>query len=138
LSEFKEELEADVRDEEGLTLKDRAFLAFLAGEAGGDVRRAMDLAGFPKDMPIYTITKRLKKQIQDISKDYLASHTLKASIDLLGVLKDPTAMGSKNVIAAAKEILDRGGINKEENINIQTEKNMFILPAKKGEEDDEE
>lgn len=137
MSEFKEELLEDVRDEEGLTLKDRAFLAFLIGEAGGDVRRAMDLAGFPKDMPIYTITKRLKKQIQDISKDFLASHTLKASIDLLGVLRDPTQMGAKNVIAASKEILDRGGVNKEENLNIQTEKNMFILPAKRVEEEEE-
>lgn len=137
MSEFKEELEADVRDEEGLTLKDRAFLSALAGEAGGDVRKAMDLAGFPKDMPIYTITKRLKKQIQDISKDFLASHTLKASIDLVGVLKDPTALGAKNVIAASKEILDRGGVNKEETLNVTHEKNMFILPAKEREEDDE-
>lgn len=137
MSEFKEELEADVRDEEGLTLKDRAFLSALAGEAGGDVRKAMDLAGFPKDMPIYTITKRLKKQIQDISKDFLGAHTLKASIDLVGVLRDPTALGAKNVIAASKEILDRGGVNKEETLNVTTEKNMFILPAKERDEEEE-
>lgn len=130
MSEFKNELEDDIKDDDGLTNKDRAFLTYLQNEAAGDVRRAMDLAGFPKTLPSFVITKRLKKQIQDIAKDFLASNTLKASIHLVRVFDDPTALGAKNVIAASKEVLDRGGVSKEENININTERNMFILPAK--------
>lgn len=130
MTEFKNELQDDVKDDDGLTLKDRAFLTFLCNEAGGDIRRAMDLAGFPKDLPMFVVTKRLKKQIQEISKDFLASHTLRASIELVKVFNDPTALGAKNVIAASKEVLDRGGVGKEEVLTVNDERNMFVLPAK--------
>lgn len=138
MSEFKEELLDDIKDDDGLTLKDRAFLAFLVNDARGDVRKAMDLAGFPKDLPMFIITKRLKKQIQEISKDFLAAQTLRASIELVNVFNDPTALGAKNVIAASKEVLDRGGVNKEETLNVTAERSMFVLPAKVVEEVDEE
>lgn len=130
MSEFKEELAEDVRDEEGLTLKDRAFLDFLTDQAQGDIRRAMDLAGIPKSVPTSAITKRLKKHIQERTKEFLATNTLKAASSLVGVLNDPTAMGAKNAIAAAKEVLDRGGVYKEEGLVVTEEKNMFILPPK--------
>ena len=132
------DLQEDYTDEEGLTLKDRAFLNILVDEAAGDVRRAMDLAGFPKDMPTSTITKRLKKQIQELSKGLLAINTIKAVTSVVSVLNDPTALGNKNIIAAAKEILDRGGVYKEEAIVLQDEKNMFILPEKVASKDEDD
>jgi len=137
MSEFKTELEDDVKDEEGLTLKDRAFLDFLTDQAQGDIRKAMDLAGIPKSVPTSAITKRLKKHIQERTKDFLATNTLKAASGLIGVLNDPTQMGAKNVISAAKEVLDRGGVYKEEGIVVSEEKNMFILPPKQVDENEE-
>lgn len=138
MSELKEELLDDVRDEEGLTLKDRAFLDFLNDQAQGDIRKAMDLAGIPKSVPTSAITKRLGKQIKELTKDFLVSNTLKASHGLVSVLNDPTLQGAKNVIAASKEVLDRGGIFKEETIVAVDEKNMFILPRKDSRDDNQE
>lgn len=135
MSDLKDTLLEDVRDEEGLTEKDRAFLDFLVDQAQGDIRKAMDLAGIPKNVPTSAITKRLGKQIKDRSRVYLESNTLKASIGLVQVLNDPSAVGNKNVIAAAKEVLDRGGVYKEETIIAVDEKNMFILPAKNKDEE---
>jgi hypothetical protein len=137
LSEFKEELIADVTDENGLTEKDRAFLDVLFDQCGGDVRRAMDEVGFPKNMPTSAITKRLAKHIRERSKDYLVSNTGKAVISLVGTLNDPTAPGVKNTLAAAQQILDRGGVFKEEAPQVIEHRNMFILPAKDEREEDE-
>ena len=130
MSEFKEELIADVTDENGLTERDRAFLDVLFDKCGGDVRRAMDEVGYPKGTASSEVTKRLSKHIRERSKDYLVSNTGKAVISLVGTLNDPTAPGVKNTLDAAKQILDRGGVFKEEAPQVIEHRNMFILPAK--------
>lgn len=134
MSHLKEQLEQDVLTPEGITERDEYFLDILFDECKGDVRAAMTQCGYPKSTPTSAITKRLKKEIQERSKAFLASTTAKAVISLSDVINDPNLPGTKNILAAAKEILDRGGINKEETINVQQEQNMFILPAK---EDDD-
>lgn len=138
MSEFKEELIADVTDENGLTERDRAFLDVLFDQCGGDVRRAMDEVGFSKNTPQSLITKRLSKHIRERSKDYLISNTGKAVISLVSTLNDPTAPGVKNTLAAAQQILDRGGVFKEEAPQVIEHRNMFILPAKDSTEAEEE
>lgn len=130
MSDLKEELIEDVRDEEGLTLKDRAFLDFLTDKAQGDVRKAMDMAGIPKDVPTSAITKRLSKHIKEATRVFLASNTLKAATGLVKVLDNPLEPGAGKIIAASKEVLDRGGVYKEEAIIAVEEKNMFVLPPK--------
>ena len=52
---------------------------------------------------------------------------------MVGVLDDPTALGAKNSVAAAKEVLDRIGIVKKEKLEISSEEGngIFILPAKR-------
>lgn len=135
MSEFKEELAADVTNDNGLTNKDEAFLDVLFDKCKGDIRRAMDMSGFPKDMPTSAITKRLSNQIKERSKEFLVSNTAKAVIGLTDVMNDPTAPGNKVLVTAAKEILDRGGVFKEETLTVQSEQNMFILPPKQSQED---
>jgi hypothetical protein len=130
LSHLKEELEKDVLNSEGLSEKDQHFLDVLFDECKGDVRAAMTMSGYPKNTPTSVVTKRLKKEITERSKDFIASNTAKAVISIVDVINDPNLPGTKNILSAAKEILDRGGVNKEETLNVQQEQNMFILPAK--------
>ena len=47
------------------------------------------------------------------------------------VLDDPSAMGARNSIAAAAQILDRTGLVKKEQVEVKnTGGAMFILPPK--------
>lgn len=133
MSELRDQLLAEITTESGLSLKEQNFLDVLFEVAGGDVRRAMDLSGFPKDMPTSVVVKKLNKYIKEASKDFLIASSAKAAMSLVQVLNDPTAPGVKNIIPAAKEILDRGGVFKEEAPQISEVRNVFILPAKQTE-----
>jgi len=135
MSEFKEELQEDVKTSEGITLQDKAFLDVLFDHCGGSIRKAMDHVGFKKDVPTSVITSRLNKQIKERTKEYLISNTGLAAYNLVNVIIDPTALGAKNVIAAAQQVLDRGGVFKEEDLNKTIERNIFILPAIQRDED---
>jgi len=54
-------------------------------------------------------------------------------------LHDPAAMGARNAVAAAREILDRSGLVKKEQVEIKgPEGGIFILPPKQVEPDDNE
>ncbi len=136
MTHLKETLEQDVLTPEGLSERDQHFLDILFDECKGDVRAAMTQSGYSPKIPTSAITKRLKNEIQERSKVFLATSTAKAVISLVDVINDPNIPGTKNILTAAKEILDRGGVNKEETINLQQEQNMFILPAKESVEDD--
>ena len=127
----------DITDSEGLTLKDKHFLDVLFDRCQGDIRRAMDEAGFPKSRPISEITSRLKKHIKDRSRDYLIANSGRAVVSLVEILNDPIKPGVKNIVPAAKEILDRAGIFKEEAPQIIEHRNMFILPPKDSNNEDD-
>jgi hypothetical protein len=65
-----------------------------------------------------------------------------AAMAMTGVLTDPTALGNRDRISAAREILDRTGIVKTERISVQAEpQSMIMFPPKaepKYEEDEED
>jgi hypothetical protein len=138
MSEFKEDLIADVTNEDGLTEKEVFFLDVLFDKCSGNVRAAMTEAGYPKDAPTAPVRKKLAKHIKDRTKDFLSASSGVAAITLVNVLVDPNQVGAKNIIAAAKDVLDRGGVYKEEGPQVTEIRNMFILPAKDSVEDDEE
>ena len=55
--------------------------------------------------------------------------------DVDAVLDDPSALGARNSVAAAREILDRTGIVKKEQIEVKgPESGVFILPPKRTDE----
>lgn len=135
MSEFKQELIEDVKDENGLTLKDNKFLDLLFEECKGNIKEAMKASGLSGSQ--YVLTKRLDKFIKERAASYLAANTARASISLVSILDDPNSPGLKNVIAASKEILDRGGVVKDETPTVKEQNFMFILPAIKEEKEDE-
>ena len=103
-----------VNKETGLDEREEYFLDVLFTKAKGDFELAMDLAGYPKSSSVSQLRKKLSKHIRDYTKDYIVSQTAKAAQQLVNVFQDPNALGTKNILTAAKEILDRGDVNKEE------------------------
>jgi hypothetical protein len=61
----------------------------------------------------------------------LAMNAPKAAWGMVDVLNDPSAMGARNTVSAAREILDRTGLIKKEQVEVtNTGGAMFILPPK--------
>ena len=125
----KDTLLPEVNDE-GLTERESLFLEVLFGEAGGDIRRAMTLAGYSKKEPVSTIVKKLSKEITERAKYYMAAHSPQAVMAILSVLSDPNRPGNKDLLSAAKDVLDRAKVGTQEEVQEVKQKNIFILPEK--------
>ena len=111
--------------------KQLAFLEALLGEARGNVRKAMDVAGYAKTTKSGEVVKNLREEIIDRASLMLAINAPKAAFGIIDVLDDPGAMGARNSIAAAREILDRTGLVKKEQVEVtNTGGGIFILPPK--------
>lgn len=114
-----------------------AFLEVLMGEAKGNIREAMRLAGYAKGTKTSDVVGPLKDEIVERASFMLAMNAPKAAFGMIGVLDDPTAMGARNQISAAREILDRTGLIKKEQVEVKaTGGAMFILPPKNSDNDD--
>jgi hypothetical protein len=121
-----------------LTEMQEAFLQALVGEANGDIRTAMRAAGYSDNTRFHDVLVPLKEEIIERTMLVLAANAPKAALGLVGVLNDPSAMGARNSVAAASQVLDRVGIVKKEQIEVKGEgSTMFILPPKSAPIDDE-
>ena len=113
------------------TEKQQAFLDALMGEARGNIRKAMDIAGYSRGTKASEVTGPLKEEIIEQASMMLAMNAPKAAHGLIGVLDDPTALGARNAINAAREVLDRTGLVKKEKVEVTNNGGgMFILPPK--------
>jgi hypothetical protein len=124
-------------DESGLDERERAFLDVLFDECQGDVQEAMKRVGYPTGTASSVVRKKLNKHIKDRAKEFLVSSTGKAVVGMVSVLSNPAAVGNGHLISASKDILDRSGIFKEEGVQVTEIRNMFILPAKEVQVEDE-
>jgi hypothetical protein len=121
-----------------LTEMQETFLNALVGEAGGDIRAAMRIAGYSDNTRFNDVLVPLKEHIVDRTMLMLAANAPKAALGLVGVLNDPSALGARNSVAAAAQVLDRVGIVKKEQIEVRGEgSTMFILPPKSAPVNDE-
>ena len=60
-----------------------------------------------------------------------AMKTPKAAFGIVYVLDDPSAMGARNAISAAREVLDRTGLVKKEQLDVTANTGgMFIITPK--------
>ncbi len=120
------------KKEKVYTEKQRAFLGFLFGDAQGHIRRAMKMAGYADTANQSDLIKSLKDEMIEGAGNMLAANSPKAAFGLVGVLDDPSTVGAKNSVAAAKEILDRAGLVKKEKVEVSSDQGgLFILPPKK-------
>lgn len=115
-----------------LSEKQQTFLNALFGEADGDFRVAMDIAGYSKNtMPSHLMqSEAMRKALLEYSKDYLALNAPKASIGIVNIIDEPSQIGAQNKLKAAEAVLDRAGIGKTEKHEVEVKSGLFILPAK--------
>ncbi len=122
-----------------LTEKQELFLEFLCGEAKGNIRSAMNLAGYSENTKVSEVVSSLKDEIVDRSSLLLAMNAPKATFSMIDILDDPGQMGARNAVSAATQILDRSGLVKKEQIQVTGDTGgLFILPPKKDNDSEEE
>ena len=101
-------------DEKVYTDKQNAFLeALMMKETRGSIRKAMDVAGYSTTTSINSMVESLGTEIHDRANKILQMNAPKAAWGMVDVLDDPSAMGARNSIAAAAQIMDRTGLVKK-------------------------
>ena len=116
-----------------LTDNQKKFLEVLFEEAGGSRVAAKRLAGYSENTPTKAVTDSLKDEIVSATTDYLAQIAPKAAVAMARALDDPTELGIRDKMSAAKDLLDRGGFGKVDRVDVNSSSGgVFILPAKEG------
>jgi hypothetical protein len=119
-----------------LNERQQKFLAVLFEEAGGDVVQAKKIAGYSENTPTTAIVKGLKEEILEATSMYMARNAPKAAMAMTGALYDPTELGIRDKMAAAKELLDRSGLVKTEKMQVESSGGVMLMPPKATVEDD--
>ena len=116
-----------------LTENQQKFLEVLFDEAQGDVVKAKLLAGYSEKTPTRLIVEALKDEIGEATRSYFARTAPKAAMAMMGALNDPTELGIRDKMAAAKDLLDRAGLGKVDKVDVSASGGgIFILPSKEG------
>ena len=120
-----------------LTEKQQAFLNVLFDEAQGNVAKAKSLAGYAEGSSTTSLVNALKDEIQEATKNYLARVAPRAAFSMANALNDPTELGIRDKMSAAKELLDGTGLIKTEKIQVEASGGVMLMPPKKQIEVDE-
>jgi hypothetical protein len=120
-----------------LNERQQKFLEVLFEDAGGDVVAAKKLAGYSDNTPTTAIIKGLKEEILEATQMYMARNAPKAAMAMTGALYDPTELGIRDKMSAAKELLDRTGLVKTEKMQVEATGGVMLMPPKAAIEDDE-
>jgi hypothetical protein len=122
-----------------LTENQKNFLEALFGEAQGDVRAAMRVAGYAESVKPYQVVSSLKTEIKELGDLILAMNVPKATMEMIGLLTDPTQVGALNKIKVIQEILNRTGVADKTpagDVNLKVPQGgLFIMPAKETKEE---
>ena len=90
-----------------LNERQQKFLEVLFEEANGDIVAAKKLAGYAESTSTTAIVKGLKEEILESTQMYMARNAPKAAMAMTGALYDPTELGIRDKMGAAKELLER-------------------------------
>jgi len=118
--------------EKSLTDTQEKFLNVLFGEARGNPKKAGELAGY-SEHSYPKVVRNLKQEIISRAENYLATHSAKAATKMVDMLdEDGTTPHASIRMEAAKQILDRIGIVRKDqiDINMKSLHGIFILPPK--------
>lgn len=118
-----------------LTEMQQKFLDVLFEEAKGDPLKAKKLAGYSDNVPTSAVVRPLENEIAELTQKFIATSATKAAYSMVSVMEEPTQLGAKEKMNAAKDLLDRGGFGKTEKVEVTAATPLFILPAKNEEED---
>jgi len=115
-----------------LTEKQNKFLEVLFDEANGDAVAAKRLAGYGDSSSTTAIVESLKDEIGEKTRTYFARTAPKAAVAMVGALSDPTELGIKEKMVAARDLLDRAGLGKVDKVDVTSSGGIFYLPPKEG------
>ena len=113
-----------------LTEKQQKFLDVLFDEAGGSVVRAKELAGYSSNNSTTEIVKSLKEEILEATQLFMARNSPRAAMSLVDGMVEPTQLGLREKLVAAKDLLDRVGLAKTDKIQVEAPNGLMILPPK--------
>ena len=116
-----------------LNEKQQKFLNVLFTEAGGDYLQAKRLAGYSENTATSDIVSVLREHIAEKTEEFIGISSAKAAYTMYDVLINPTEMGNKERMTAAKDLLDRAGFKPKEKVEVSAPNPLFILPAKSDE-----
>lgn len=117
-----------------LTEKQQSFLdALFDPEIKGNIRKAMNAAGYSENTPVNIVVQPLKKQIIEAAEHILALNAPKAAMSLSDAMDNPSSVGMNNKLAAANSVLDRVGLGKRDLADSNVSKGAIVLlPPKNG------
>lgn len=118
-----------------LTEQQQRFLSVLFEEADGDVAVAKRLAGFSSGYSTKQLTDSLKEEIIAATQLYIANNAPKAAVAMVSGINDPTQLGLKEKMNAAKDLLDRAGLVKTDKVQVESTGGVIVLPAKENEDE---
>ena len=113
-----------------LTDKQQKFLDVLFDEAGGSVVEAKRLAGYSENNSTTEIVKSLKEEILESTQLFMARNSPRAAMSLVDGMVEPTQLGLREKLVAAKDLLDRVGLAKTDKIQVEAPNGLMILPPK--------
>jgi len=113
-----------------LTERQQKFLEVLFEEAGGDVIQAKKLAGYADSVRTSEVIKGIKEEIMERTQLYMARNAPRAAMSLVSGMIDPTELGLRDKLSAAKDLLDRVGLVKTEKVQVESTNGLMILPPK--------
>ena len=119
-----------------LTERQQKFLSVLFDDAGGDVATAKKLAGYSDATSTTDVVDSIKEEVLEKTKSFMARNAPKAAMAMVGGLYDPTELGIRDKMAAAKELLDRTGLVKTEKVQVEAKGGVMLMPPKNTVEDD--
>ena len=118
-----------------LTEQQQKFLDVLFDEAAGNVAAAKKLAGYSDGTSTTQVVNSLKEEILDATQLYMSRNAPRAAVAMVGALMDPTELGIRDKMQAAKELLDRTGLVKTEKMQVEAKGGVMLMPPKQVEED---
>lgn len=119
-----------------LTERQQKFLNALFADANGNIKDAKIIAGYSPSTNNQEIIKSLKEEILEATQIFMASNAPLAAMAMVGGLYDPTELGIRDKMTAARELLDRSGLVKTEKMQVESTGGVMLMPPKKAQEEE--
>lgn len=114
-----------------LTEQQQKFMEVLFTEAAGDPVKARKLAGYAEGASTKGIMMALKEEVIEATQLFMAMNAPRAAMAVISGITDPTELGMRDKLNAAKDLLDRAGLAKTDKIQVEaTGSNIMFLPPK--------
>ena len=120
-----------------LTERQQKFIDALFADANGNIKNAKIIAGYSTNTNNNEIITSLKDEILEATQTYMAGNAPKAAVAMVTGIDDPTQLGIRDKMSAAKELLDRAGLIKTEKVQVEESGGVMLMPTKKPTKEDD-